>query len=366
MNIINYIKKNGDISFEEKEINEVDKLIFSLLSYVTYDGVVSNNEKNKKTIKEVSDEYFKTHTDDKQKRLMIAVKVGKKVLKEISEKKRFQNLYLYNDIYLGNEYSQFSALTIEISPGLMYISFEGTDQLMSGWEEDFKMSYHFPVTAQIEAIKYLNKRFTLGTAQLIIGGHSKGGNLALVSSMYSNYFVRRRIIEIISYDGPGLRKEQINSKRYTDIKSKYHLIIPNYSLVGLFLSHENNYTVVKTNKIGPLSHNSSSWQIVDDKFMKTELSSYSKIFEKGISNWLDKYNDLQREKFVKEVFKIFKQNNITELTQITADYKLIRKMIKDANQIDKYAGDMLKELINVLIKCNKDTVSNFFDKNKVI
>ena len=49
------------------------------------------------------------------------------------------------------------------------------------------MAIQFPVEAQKRAISYLNRHFTFGHAPLIVGGHSKGGHLALVGSMYANF-----------------------------------------------------------------------------------------------------------------------------------------------------------------------------------
>ena len=41
MNLIGYIEKYGDLSFKEKKINKIDYLVFALLSYLDFDGIVS-------------------------------------------------------------------------------------------------------------------------------------------------------------------------------------------------------------------------------------------------------------------------------------------------------------------------------------
>jgi hypothetical protein len=277
-------------------------------------------------------------------------------------KKRYKDLLVYNYAYIGNDIQQFSAINIEINSKLIYVSFEGTDQLISGWEEDFKMSYKFPVDAQRKAIEYLNKHFIFNNCKLIIGGHSKGGNLALISSMYSNFFVSYKIKEIYSYDGPGLRKEQFESNRYKKIENKFKHIIPNYSIIGLLLRHSNNYIVVKSNRIGLLAHDAENWQVNDTDFVKVELSKFSKILDQGLLRWLDSYDDYQREKFVVEVFSMFKRTNITSLTDIMDNYELLLKIIKDVSNVDKVVSKMLKELVDILIECNKESINSFFNK----
>lgn len=363
MNIINYINKYGDITLEERDITEIDKLIFGILSYVKYDGIVSNNKNHKRTIHDVGSAYFKLNDKKKLRKNILAVRSSIKVLGLIMNKKRYRDLLLYNDIYIADEKQQFSAITIEINPSLVYVSFEGTDQMISGWEEDFKMSYKFPVDAQVEAIKYLNKNFTFSNKRIIVGGHSKGGNLALVSSMYTNFIVRSRIINIYSYDGPGLREKQILSKNYKRIKNKFIHIVSNNSIIGLLLRHDNDYVVIKSNKMGLLAHAAESWQVNDDNFVFDTLSTSSKVFEQSLMKWFDKYNDEERKEFVTELFDIFRKENITDIVEIMNDPKLLLKLLKDTVNIDKTVRKMIKELGNILVNYTKQTIANMFSNN---
>ena len=54
-------------------------------------------------------------------------------------------------------------MTFNITKNLSYIAFEGTDQLISGWKEDLKMAYKFPVLAHEYAINYINDNFNFST-----------------------------------------------------------------------------------------------------------------------------------------------------------------------------------------------------------
>lgn len=358
MNIIDYINKYGDTTLEEKDLTQIDKLLFSLLSYVKFDGTVSTNSKDKRTLKKVGESYFKVTSKKEIKNQLISIRIAIDIFDKIRTKKRYENLLLYNDIYIGNDSQQFSAVCIEINPNLVYVSYEGTDQLVSGWKEDCKLSYEYPVEAQKQAIKYLNKHFLFRSCKLIVGGHSKGGNLALVASMNCNSIVKNRIEEVYSYDGPGLREAQIESYRYRKIKKKYTHIIPNYSLFGLLLRHDNDYKVIKANKKGIMAHSASSWLIDDDKFIEAKLSTSSKIFEVGVSNWLNKYNDHQRRLFVKYFFELFEKNNIISFMEFTQNYKLILEIIKEAKDLDPIVKNMTKDLIKMLVDYNVDHIKS--------
>lgn len=355
MNIFRYIDKYGNISFLEKEFNDVDNLIFSALIYIDLDKYVSNNNFNKRSIQDVGNDFLKNY--NKKKKIVIATKIGIKVLRYIKDTKRYKDLLLYNYSYIGNDKEQFSAITIEINNSLIYVSFEGTDQLISGWKEDFMMSYQFPVLSQKMAIKYMNK-FIFNRHKIIIGGHSKGGNLAVVAGMYANLFVKNKIIKVYNNDGPGLREEQFNSNKYKNMEKKLVSIIPNYSVVGLLLKHSDKYIVVKSMKRGINAHNFTNWVIYDDKLLITKLSNYSKIINKTVNKWLDKYSDSERELFVKELFLIFDRANIYSLTDINDNKKLIFNIIKETKGVDIKIKNMIKDFIYLLFSLFKEETTN--------
>ena len=353
MNIFNYIDYYKDYTFQDKGFNEVDNVIFSCLTYIDYNGIVSINKSNKLTIGEVANKYFSIHKKvDKVN--MLAQKEAIKILKKVKDTIRYKDIFMYLYKYIGNEESQFSAITFEINKDLCYVAFEGTDQLISGWKEDCKMAYEFPVKAHKYAIKYLNQNFIFTNKKLIVGGHSKGGNLALVSSMNCNYFVKRKIINIYSNDGQGLRKAQIESSKYASIQGRFIHIIPQFSIVGLLLRHDQNYTVIHSTRPGALAHCTSYWKIEDDHFVRDELSPFSKILDEGIIKWLDKYDDEKREKFVNSIFKILEENNVMSLLQLRREIKLIFKVIKSSKDIDPIVLEMLKDLIKIITDTNKE------------
>lgn len=349
MNVFDYVDYFKDYTFQEREFNEVDNIVFSLLSYVDFNGIVKESKDNI-TIEEAYKIFEKKYVPRKKE--FIAIKNGVKLFEKIKDTRRYKDIKLMYYTYVGTDVAQFSAITFGIDNNLYYVAFEGTDSLVSGWKEDCKMAYHFPVEAQVLAKKYLDKNFLLKNCSLIVGGHSKGGNLALVSSMFCNYFVKRKIIKIYSNDGQGLRKAQIDSKFYEKIKDRFVHIIPNYSIVGLLLRHSNNYIVVKSNKIGLLSHDLATWQVSYDHLEKSKLSRSSKVFENGFEKWLDKYDDEKRKLFVKEFFKLMENNGIKDLVEINVKKELILNIVKQSKELNPLVREMTIDLFKVIGKTN--------------
>ena len=359
MNLFSYIDKYGNKSFEEMKFNEVDNIIFSSLSYVSLDKYVSHNSFGKRSIKDVGDDYFKNY--NKKEKNIIAVKNGIKVLRYIKDTKRYGDLFLYNYSYIGDNKEQFSAITIEIDNNLVYVSFEGTDQLISGWKEDFMFSYMFPVLSQRRAISSINKHFLLGRKKIILGGHSKGGNLAIVAGMYANYFIKKRIINIYNNDGPGFRIEQLNSKQYKNIENKIIRIVPNYSFFGLLLNHSKKCIVVKSFKKGLWAHSVDTWVVDDKKLMRDKLSDFSILLNRGMKKWINQYDYEVRERFVKSLFLIFDRANVKSVVDVLKNKKLIIKLVMEYNGTDREVKEMMKNFVHVVFKYLKEHKNDEID-----
>ena len=81
---------------------------------------------------------------------------------------------------------QFSALTYRLGDNSGFLAFRGTDGTVVGWKEDFNLSFMQQTAGQERAIDYLNAAFENDDQPIRLGGHSKGGNFAIFSSLYCN------------------------------------------------------------------------------------------------------------------------------------------------------------------------------------
>lgn len=352
MNLLHYIDSYGCYSFKDVEFNEVDNAILSSLSYLDLEGIVSSNRFSPITVREAAELFFQKHL--KKDNVLISIKNAIKVFKAIKGTKRYGDLLLYNYIYEKDEEGQFSALTIEIQPKLVFVSFEGTDDTVGGWKEDFMFCYTFPTMGQKKAIDYVNKRFMFRNKKIILGGHSKGGHLAIIAGMYANFLVRDKIINIYNNDGPGVLKEQIDSGYYKNIEKKLIHIVPNHSVFGLLLYHKDNYIVVRSAKKGLWAHDMFTWVVQDKQFMRAELDSFSSSLEKTILEWLEKCDINKKEKFVTSLFDIFKRVGVDNISDILENKKLVFDLITEAKDLDSDDRKILKDLFQIILKCFAD------------
>lgn len=345
-NIFKYIREYGEFTFDEKKVTEVDILIFSQIPYLNFEGFCSPS---------LDGTALSTLWGDAKKintgTLGIAQRNAKKMLDMLSTKRRYKDLVLRDYVYYLQGGVQFGAISVVVPNDYIYVAFEGTDGTIWGWKEDFELSYTYPTGSQKMAADYLNNIIKFNGPKVVVCGHSKGGNLALVAAMNTNFVKKTRIEKIYSFDGPGLRREEFRSLNYKLTRNKLVNIIPNLSLVGVLLEQE-NVTVIKSNGIGIYQHDVSTWTVDRDKLKRTIQESISKTLDESISRWLYKYNYEERKEIIEGIFSILEEANIKSI------YDIQENKIKSVYAILKSSIDMSKETRDVILDSMKLLVSD--------
>ena len=182
-NILDYVDWLGDISFNEVKLNKIDALILSRLSYLRFKPV-----KNIRLF-EAIDSYL---ARDEYKEIALASQDIELILR-LRQSRRFKNLLIYDisDDFDSRIDKQFAAMTILINSKTAFISYRGTDDTLTGWKEDFNMAFMDEVPSQIEAVNYLDNIAAKSFYSFILGGHSKGGNLAVYAAVKSGTSYKR-------------------------------------------------------------------------------------------------------------------------------------------------------------------------------
>lgn len=111
------------------------------------------------------------------------------------------------------------------------------------------MSFISPVPSQEDAVKYLNDTCSYIRGRLYVGGHSKGGNLAIYSAINCNKRVKKKIKCVYNNDGPGFDISVIKSEQYQSMLPYIRSIVPENSIVGMLLEHDDDYIIVKAHRL---------------------------------------------------------------------------------------------------------------------
>ncbi|MGN0550645.1 MAG: Mbeg1-like protein, partial [Acutalibacteraceae bacterium] len=153
--LVDYVLNFGGQSFSEKPFNEVDNLIFSLLSYFNFAGKVTGTDSPKKKVT-LFDVLYNNSDATVYKDIFNQERI-KELIPLLIISRRFGRVELccYSSETDEEKQVQFSATTFILDDNSVYVAFRGTDMSFVGWKEDFNMSFIYPVPAQIQAQSYL-------------------------------------------------------------------------------------------------------------------------------------------------------------------------------------------------------------------
>ncbi|MBE6627612.1 MAG: DUF2974 domain-containing protein [Ruminococcaceae bacterium] len=358
--LFDYVKWRGDLSFTEAPFNEVDSLIFSLISYVDFDGIVSNLHGGTKVpIKAAANSYFTKNPD--MKKISVGLIVPKDIVKlfrALKDCRRFRNVELsayVNHVDL-EEQTQFSAITVFPGDGTMVIAYRGTDDTIVGWKENFNMSFLPVVPAQAAAADYLNQaaKSNASFSSIRLTGHSKGGNLAVFAAVNCAAEVKKRLINVWSNDGPGFNKNILEDEDYIDMRHMIKSFVPENAVVGMLLEHDENYTVVKSRQKGMFQHDGVSWEVMGGSFVYLkERSNESKRLDKVLKEWVREMSPEQREQFTDALFQILSADNALTLTELVS---IRNKWLAKGKKLDPHVHKTIQKTVTTLIGLNTKTI----------
>lgn len=348
MNMFDYVKKYGNYSFEDKPFNEVDNVIFSQIPYLPLKGVVSGFGHRPVTLSKAA---RMLEREVKKKRSILPARFYKKVYRLfflMKDTPRYKDLLLYNYIRIVDYDRQFGAITIKLPDDTVYVSYEGTDCAISGWYEDARMTYSFPVPAQELAANYLSRTIRFLDKKIIIGGHSKGGNLAVYAALEAPFYMKNKIVKIYNNDGPGFFKEHFNSKKYQKLLPKIVKIVPRETVIGMFLYQSEDIEIVKSKSKRILQHDPFNWQISNDRFERDNLSDFSRNVSIKTNTWLAKLSSSEKERCLKDLFKAFDSSDIVETNQLYSLNKT-KNFVKHLYHIDSESKENLIDVFKEMI-----------------
>lgn len=308
-NIKDYLQWRGDLELEKDGVNEIDVLVLSELAYFPLEKLSLTATSAPISIREATLQLL-TMPDIEGS---VHLKDDIDLMHLLSESDRFSDMLVTNFVNRFDEESQtqFAAVTVQANETLSFILYRGTDSTLVGWKENFNMTFICPVPAQESAVDYLESVAASLTGDLILGGHSKGGNLAMYAATFCDSEIKNRIISINNFDGPGFDQKVILSEQYQRIRDKISTYVPQSSIVGMLLEHEEQYIIVRSSqKMQYMQHDMFSWELERNHFSCLDsVTDTSQLIDHTIKAWVADLDLSQREKFVDAIYSIISQTN---------------------------------------------------------
>ena len=341
-NIMDYISWRGDLSFEQAQFNEVDNLILACFSYVNLDGISAVTKQKGIGLKKLTKEFMKLHTMKELEADKSFIRLAPFMMMEMAKSVRFGKCVVrnyVNDIVTEAE-QQFAAMEIVLEDGTSYVSFRGTDDTIIGWKEDFNLSTGV-VPAQKRAIEYLQKISEHTDGMLRVGGHSKGGNLAIYGSVMCKS-AHEKILEIYSNDGPGFSREFQELPEMKEMMPKIIRIIPEYSIIGTLLEHEKEPVIVASSSKGLLQHDGFSWEVQEPALVRRDsLNKTALRFIEILHKWIDGMDTEQKRLLIEDLFATLQASGYENLSEVqSGGLKSLAAMVK---RVEKFAPEIPRD-----------------------
>ena len=350
-NVFAYLKRFGELNLEERPFCEVDSLILSQFVYLKVDGMVPRLKENKEAVS-----IGMLYEHPKREQLFSDIRFARnnrKLFELMYKSKRFCNMQMNYYVNIVDEQieTQFCAMLITLESNYHYIAFRGTDETIVGWKEDFCMAFTRPIPSQDYSVIYVTQIADRIKGKLSLGGHSKGGNLAVYAALRCPRDVADRIRRIYSFDGPGFRPEVLRSDRYVRMRKRICKVIPQSSIVGMVLQNKEKCKIVKSTAAGVWQHDPYTWMIKDGDFVCIKsLHRGSRVRDRALNEWILSMTQEQLHRFVDNLFDLFYASMAQDLIALEMDRKKsIRNMMEAYKEMDTSEKRFMIHIIGKLL-----------------
>ena len=367
-NILDYLDWRGDLTLEERGFNEVDNLLMAELCFLDFSGIVPEDFAAPAPLPEAMRAYDRLRPQE-----TMGVLVPEQIPElghKMAASRRFSDLTLCGYVSRIDEetQTQFSALTLLLPDKTAYIAFRGTDDTIVGWKEDFNLAFLPVVPAQRMAAEYLRAAAqALPSQPLRVGGHSKGGNLAVYSAVFCGESVQNQLMRVYNNDGPGFRTSLLGLPEHQNVADKITTILPESSVVGMLLEHEERYEVVRSTQSGLWQHDGFSWQVRGEKFEHLpDLTEGGKLVDETIRTFILSLSPEQRVAFTDALFDILTCTDAGTLTDLKeGGLKTASAMVKALQKLDKPTRKALSDTLKLLVRSGARSVLEELGVNRL-
>ena len=346
---LTYVQTQLD-SFAERPFCPVDSLVLSWLSYFrlspaldaacTREGIALHELLRAEEFEVM----FGTSFDPEGSR---------DVLFAVCSSPRFRDVRLTLFQFATNKAAeeQFAAMTFLLPTGEAYVAFRGTDSTIVGWKEDLNMAYLCPVPAQEEARGYVEHVATEVAGPLYLGGHSKGGNLAVYAASTASREVQGRVLAVFSHDGPGFPREFLEGAGFRRMRSRVVKTVPKSSVIGLIMDDGADVRVVESSGISILQHNPFLWEVDGRDFVYADgLTASARYLSSTIADWMDRFTPEERGRFVDTLFDVIGATGATRFADIREDWRSSVPAMREAmDALEPEQRECVSDVIKALV-----------------
>ena len=397
-NVIDLLR-NDFSTFAQRKFNAVDSLILCELSYINMPTSVPKYCDNPKDISTVSinellriEDYSSMFSSGSPK----VDKFRRKLLLAVASSPRYRGIRVGEYLERFDESNidesleqQFAGVTFDLSncegidnPHTLVVAYRGTDNTLVGWKEDFNMAFRCPVPAQESAAEYLtsvaqryskrysNKNFfnklfanklfarfsksfvdAQNNPNIIVVGHSKGGNMAAYAAMRldaTSQKLGNLVSKIYSMDGPGFACDVVDTSVFANVSSRIEKVVPQSAFIGLIMDTGVPYKVTVADSIGLMQHFGMYWQIKDGDFDYCDcVTPRALAVSKAANEWMMNLPFEERKRRIDSVYSIFSSLGYPTFDEMSSHWsEVVPKLLKIAMHMDSKTYELIRSVMS--------------------
>lgn len=324
------------------------------LVYADFSNILDEN--SDMDILELHEKFWALHTEKEILSSSSTTKMAPFLMNDMATSERFKSMRVKNyvtDTSLS-ELKQFAAVTFDLPDGSTFISFRGTDGTVVGWAEDFMFSFSTTEGHKM-AVDYINKYHQGQSKPIRVGGHSKGGNLAVYASAFCDKEIQNNITRVYSFDGPGFLEDIINSEGYNAILPRVLSVVPISSLVGVLLTNKYKTIVTDADGFFVFQHDDLQWHIDGNHFEEVPgRNELSVFFEEVLRNWQNRYDEASRKEIFEAVMQLIIDSGILKGDDDKLSPAFLLNFIKKSPKLSKEDKSKLLDSVSEVFASMSD------------
>lgn len=282
VDLFGYVRQMGDKPIGTRHpFNTVDAVVLCRISYFPLESYVNSSFSKQLSIYELG---LRMLIVTNMQQLGVYEKKDMDLLELMMKSRRYKDMKVcgFHTHFSVKKAEQFAACTILVNGKVGFVSFRGTDATFNGWREDFDLGILGSIPSHSDALSYVKSSMNhFKGKNFMIGGHSKGGNLAAYVAMtLPNTLRKDRFLKAYVIDGPGFRRDVLLKGRYEDIQDKVVALAPTQSIVGMILYSPFVVHPVASKGMFVMQHDVYLWRIRDNWFIEEGFEPISYVVKR--------------------------------------------------------------------------------------
>lgn len=306
--VFGYIDEYGDTPVgEDAPLNVLDALVLTRVAYLYFDKLVGRDFKHPVALKDISESLLSGIADGS---IPTMEKKDAPLARSICSHPRFSGISLagYRSDFSAENVKQFAAVTILIGDDLAFVSYRGTDGSLNGWREDFDLGFLGVIPSDVEAVSYAEDAMrAYPKRRFLIGGHSKGGNLAEYAAFQLSKNLKRRLDRVYIFDAPGFRRDAYLTLDRDSLEGKVEAYAPSQSIFGMILYTPAVYRPILSRSTNVFQHDIYNWCVDGKDLVPTQFSPLAYGVKKMSKDFFETMDIRYLESCIDVLFSAFRE-----------------------------------------------------------